>query len=603
MAEPAAQDEWRGLNLGVIGNCTFSAVIDDRGRHVWCCLPRFDGDPVFSALVNREHAQDTGFWDVELSHFARSEQRYLPNTAILETTLWDDHGGSIRITDFAPRFKQYGRTFRPHMLARQIAPLSGTPQITIRLRPAFNYAQAAPTITRGSNHIRYRSPEETFRLTTDCAVTFIEKEQPFILEDAVTMFFGADESLEESVSGTYRNFLERTQYYWTEWCRYLAVPFEWQNVVIRSAITLKLSSFEETGAIIAAATTSIPESDQSRRNWDYRFCWLRDSYFVVRALNHLGVTRTMQGYLTYIKNIIVGSEDGYLQPVFGILHEKVLTERVIDGLSGYDGAGTVRVGNDAYRQVQNDGYGSVILASAQSFFDQRLDRPGDIALFESLERFGKQALARWDKPDAGLWEYRTRAQVHTFSSVMCWAACDRLSKIAVHLDLPDRARVWADHATWIRDGIMARAWNAELQAFTNSFGGDDADASLLMLPQLGFVDGKSAEFLGTLAFIEKNLKHGNYLFRYRLEDDFGVPETSFNVCTFWYIDGLASAGRIAEARELFEHMLERCNHLGLLSEDIDPETGELWGNFPQTYSMVGLIYSAIRLSKSWEDAF
>ena len=603
MADTAIDDDWRGLKLGVIGNCTFSALIDDRGRHFWCCLPRLDGDPIFSALLNRERAQEVGFWDVRLSGFARSGQRYLPNSAIMETTLWDDHGGCIRIIDFAPRFKQFGRTFRPTMLARRIEPVSGTPQVTIRMRPTFDYADTPPTVTRGSNHIRYRSPEQTYRLTTDCPVTFIEEELPFILEDAVTMFFGADESLEQSVAATYRDFFERTQYYWSEWCRYLAIPFEWQDDVIRAAITLKLSSFEETGAIIAATTTSVPEADQSRRNWDYRLCWLRDSYFVVRALNRLGVTRTMEGYLTYIKNIIVGSQDGYLQPVFGILHEKVLTERVIDGLTGYDGAGTVRVGNDAYRQVQNDGYGSVILSSAHSFFDRRLERQGDLELFETLERFGRQALKLWDKPDAGLWEYRNRAQVHTFSSVMCWAACDRLARIAEHLNLAEKAADWSDHAAKIRSGIMEQAWNDELKAFTNSFGGADADASLLMLPELGFVEGTSPEFKGTLAFIEKTLKQGNYLFRYRGEDDFGVPETSFNVCTFWYIDAMASAGRVDEARALFEHMLERRNHLGLMSEDIDPETGELWGNFPQTYSMVGLIHSAIRLSKSWEDAF
>lgn len=603
MAETNIPEEWRGLRLGVIGNCTFSALIDDRGRYVWCCLPRFDGDPVFDALVNRDRSQECGFWDVVLSDFARSEQRYLKNSAILETTLWDNHGGSIRITDFAPRFKQFDRTFRPTMLARQIRPLSGTPHVAIRMRPSGGYGQTPPTVTRGSNHIRYRSPEHTYRLTSDCPVTFIEEELPFILEDTVTMFFGADESLEQSVAGTYRDFHERTQYYWSEWCRYLAIPFEWQDAVIRAAITLKLSSFEETGAIIAAPTTSIPEADRSHRNWDYRFCWLRDSYFVVRALNRLGVTRTMEGYLTYIKNIVVGSEDGYLQPVFGILYEKVLTESVIEGLTGYDGAKMVRVGNDAYRQVQNDGYGSVILSSAHSFYDNRLERRGDSELFESLERFGQQALSLWDKPDAGLWEYRNRAEVHTFSSVMCWAACDRLARIATHLNLTDRARIWADHAEWIKSGIMERAWNDEFKAFTDSFGGSNADASLLMLPELGFVEGTSPEFVGTLSFIEKHLKHGNYMFRYRGEDDFGFPETSFNVCTFWYIDGLASAGRVDEARDLFVHMLERRNHLGLLSEDIDPETGELWGNFPQTYSMVGLIHCAIRLSKSWEDAF
>ena len=591
------------LDLAIIGNCSFNALLDSRGRIVWCCLPRFDSDPRFCALLNDQKDSETGFCDVQLSDFARGEQRYRRNSAVVETVLRDERGGMIQITDFAPRFKQFGRVFRPGMLVRQITPLTGTPRIRIRVRPSHGYGQARAEMTRGSNHIRYVMPDLTLRLTTDGSVTYIHEEVAFVLERPITLLLGPDESFTLPVAETAREFLEKTDEYWREWARYLSLPFEWQEAVIRAAITLKLSSFEDTGAIVAAATTSIPEAPDSGRNWDYRFCWLRDSYFVVHALNALGVTKTMEDFLAYITNIVVASQDGYLQPVFGITLDKQLDENFVDTLAGYRGMGPVRLGNDAYKQVQNDGYGAVVLACAQSFFDERLQHPGDTALFQRLERLGEQAAKRWNQPDAGIWEFRTREAVHTYSSVMCWAACDRLGKIAERLNLDDRAAHWARKAAQIHGEILKRSWNAKLKSFTATFNGDSVDAVLLLLPQLGFITADDPRYAGTVAQIEKELRRGPYLFRYNGADDYGPPSTAFNICTFWYIEALAALGRTEEARELFATMLAARNSLGLLSEDIDPESGELWGNFPQTYSMVGLIHSAMRLSKPWEEAF
>ncbi len=595
------------LDLGIIGNCSFGALVDPKGRIVWACLPRFDSDPVFCSLLNGGRSEDDdpehGFFDVELLDFSHAEQNYRRNSAVLETRLFDHNGGIIEIVDFAPRLKQFGRVFRPLMLVRQIRPLSGTPRVRIRLRPSYDYGAHRPETTRGSNHIRYVMSNLTLRLTTDGPITYISEEKPLVLEEPITLLLGPDETITSAASEIGREFLEKTDDYWREWCRYLSLPFEWQEAVIRAAITLKLSSFEESGAIIAALTTSIPEAAKTERNWDYRFCWLRDSYFVVHALNRLGVTRTMEGFLSYITNIVAGAPDGYLQPVFGITQETKLDEWQVESLIGYRGMGPVRVGNGAYTQVQNDGYGSVVLASAQSFFDERLSRRGDVALFRRLERLGEQAVARWDQPDAGLWELRTRQSVHTYSSVMCWAACDRLAKIAERLGLADKEARWRKHADHIRGEILVRAWNPELNSLTGTFGGSEIDASLLCLQEFGFLPAADRRFVGTLAQVEAKLKRGQHLYRYAEKDDFGVPETAFNVCTFWYIDALAAVGRTGEARALFENMLASRNPLGLLSEDMDPETHELWGNFPQTYSMVGLINSATRLSKSWEDAF
>lgn len=591
------------LDLAVIGNCSYSALIDSTARIVWACMPRFDSDPRFCSLLNNSSEDALGVFAVDLLDFAKSSQRYRHNSAIVETVLHDGNGSSMLVTDFAPRFKMFGRTYRPATLVRHISPLSGTPRIRMRIRPTSGYGQHRPEITHGSNHIRYVMPDLTLRLTTDASVAYVLEETPFNLEIPLTFILGPDESLTMPVSDAFREFFEKTDQYWLEWTRFLSLPFEWQDAVVRAAITLKLSNFEETGAVIAAPTTSIPESPDSGRNWDYRYCWLRDSLFVVHALNALGATKTMEDYLNYIMNIAAASNNGYLQPVFGITQSQRLDESIVSSMPGYRGMGPVRVGNDAYRQVQNDGYGSVILACTQCFFDSRLTRKGDETLFRRLEVLGQRAAESWNQPDAGLWELRNRKEVHTYSSVMCWAACDRLAKISTRLELTDRAKYWSETAKIIHREIVANAWNPALNSFTSTFGGKSVDAVLLLLPTLGFLPGQDPRFAGTVARIEKDLRHGPYIARYAHDDDFGKPEVAFNACTFWYIEALALLGRSDEARELFENMLAARNSMGLLSEDIDPVTGELWGNFPQTYSMVGLIRSATRLSISWDDAF
>ncbi|ALA17207.1 MULTISPECIES: glycoside hydrolase family 15 protein [Chelatococcus] len=591
------------LDLGVVGNSAIAALIDGRGRIVWSCFPRLDGDPVFHSLLGASAQGDEGVFEIDLQGFKRSERRYWPNTAILETILESEDGSKVRIVDFVPRFKMYGRLFRPGMLMRSVEPLVGSPMIRVRIRPSHDYGRERAETTRGSNTIRYHLGEQTLRLTTDGSPGLIRDEVPFILERPLTLILGPDETLPEAPATLFGKFCENTEDYWREWVRYLAIPFEWQDVVIRAAITLKLCAYEETGGIVAALTTSVPEYGASGRTWDYRYCWLRDSFFTVRALNRLGATRTMEDYISYVSNVVARNGERELQPLFGLQFEAQLHEEIVPALPGYRGFGPVRRGNDAFRQRQNDGYGSVVLAISQCFFDERLIRKGDVALFERLEGLGEHAARLWAEPDAGLWEYRTLANVHTHSSAMCWAACDRLARIAGRLGLPDRAVSWREKADLIRDGIFARGWNAELGTFVSRFGGDDVDASLLLLADIGLVDAEDPRFVSTVDFIGQRLRHGAHLFRYAGEDDFGEPETAFTICTLWYIEALAKVGRREEARVLFEDVLGRRNGLGLLSEGIHVESGELWGNFPQTYSMVGLIHAALSLSASWEDAF
>jgi GH15 family glucan-1,4-alpha-glucosidase len=587
------------LDLGLVGNCAISALVDRKGAIVWSCFPRFDGDPVFCRLLDDD--RERGFWGIELEEMVRAEQAYLPNTAVLVTRLFDKAGDGVEIIDFCPRFLQFGRMFRPTTIVRCLRPLGESPRIRIRVRPLFDYGAQTPAITRGSNHIRYVGDAFSLRLTTNAPLTYVLDETPFLLEDEIVLMLGPDESLRGPVLATGREFRDQTVAYWRHISIRLHVPFEWQEAVIRSAITLKLCTYEETGALVAAMTTSIPEIDGSARNWDYRFCWLRDSFFVVRALNRLGFVETMEGYLVYLANIVARAEDAYLQPVYGIGLEKRLLESVVDSLQGYRGNRPVRIGNQAWEHDQHDGYGSVVLAATQAFFDTRLARPAGLHAFARLEGVGEQAYALYNVPDAGLWEFRTMARVHTHSSAMCWAACDRLARIAHHLGQESKAELWRRRAEEIRAVILAEAWNPRLGSFVASFGGEDIDASLLLLNEVGFVSGDDPRFRGTLAQVERQLRHGPHLFRYVAPDDFGRPENAFIVCTYWYIDALIAVGRIAEARELFENMLECRNHLGLLSEDIGIESHELWGNFPQTYSHVGLINCAMKLSRSWED--
>jgi GH15 family glucan-1,4-alpha-glucosidase len=590
------------LGLAVVGNCAISALIDHMARIVWYCSPRFDSTPVFQSLLcGAPDAAREGFMGVELEGLVRTEQSYDAGTAILRTRLIGDKGDVVEVTDFAPRFLHHDRMFRPAQLVRRVRPLQGHPRVRFIVRPKGEWGAAEPVITRGSHHLRYVLPEQTVRLNTSVPPTYVVDERWFLLTAPVSLLLGPDETLVGSIEDTAREFEEHTVFYWRGWTRRLALPYEWQDVVIRSAITLKLCQFEETGAIVAAMTTSIPEAADSGRNWDYRYCWLRDAFFVVRALNSLSEVGTMESYLQWLQNIVSSSDDGHVQPLYGIGLEHHLVEQEIQAISGYRGMGPVRVGNQAFEHFQHDVYGNIVLGAAQSFHDQRLFRPAMSRAFAQLERAGEQAWRLHDQPDAGMWELRTRSRVHTSSSLMCWAACDRLGKIARVLGLAPRAAHWVERAQHIRDKILQQAWSDKRQAFVESFGGSSLDASVLLMCEVGFIDARDPRFVSTLKALELALCDGPFMRRYEAADDFGRPETAFNVCSFWRIDALSRMGREQEARDIFGQLLACRNPVGLLSEDTLPATGEAWGNFPQTYSMVGLINGAVRLSEPWES--
>jgi len=590
----------QGLDLAVIGNGRTAALVDSSARLVWWCVPRFDGDPVFCRLL--AHDEEKGFSDVVLDGLADAQSEYVRNTAIVTTVLTAQDGSAVRITDFAPRFRNAGRMLRAPQLVRIIEPVAGLPRITIRFRPTCNYGAPMPNRSLGSNHLRYWGGDTAVRLTTDASPSNIEREAPFVLTHPIHLVFGPDEPFADDLESTCREFAERTRDYWLEWVRRLSIGYDWQDAVIRAAITLKLCNFEETGAIVAALTTSIPEAPGSGRNWDYRYCWLRDAYFVVKALNRIGATRTMENFINYTLGI-AADDAADLRPVYGIVPSDSLTERIAPDLKGYQGHGPVRVGNAAVEQVQHDAYGSVILAAMPMFFDKRLPRPAGEPQFHLLEALAGKAANLALEPDAGIWEYRGRKRVHTHSAAMCWAGCSRVGAIAMRLGFDDRAAHWNKIADMIQGALLDRAWNPGRGAFTAAPDVDDLDASVLLLPELGLIDARDPRFVSTVTAIDKELLRDKHVMRYADKDDFGLPETAFLICRFWLIDAWASLGRVAEARDMFQDALRHRNRYGLLSEDIHPQTGALWGNFPQTYSMAGLITSAMRLSRSWEDRY
>ena len=588
------------LDLAVTGNCAIASLVDRTGRHVWSCFPRLDGDPAFCALLDGA-TPDHGFMDVVLRDQTTARQSYLLNTAIIETVLTDSHGGAVRILDFAPRFRMYGRNFRPRTLVRRIEPVSGRPRIAIRVRPSFGYGTRQPKPKLGSNHMRWTDDDEALRLTTDAPIAYIAGETEFALDRPVSLFFGTDEPLSDNPETLSASFLDQTRSYWHDWVRSLNVPFDWQDAVIRAAITLKLCSYEDTGAIVAALTTSVPEAAGTQRNWDYRFCWLRDAFFTVNALNRLNATRTMEGFVRFVVDAVERDIEGPVAPLFAIAPGADLTERHADSLAGYRGMGPVRVGNEAATQLQNDGYGSIVMSATQLFVDRRLVPGGGEGLYDLLTTVARRAERDAFTPDAGLWEYRGRARAHTYTAGMSWAAMHRVGLVARHLGKTASGDDWMARAEVLRREVVRRAVVPGEGWISGALDMPVADASSLVLPEIGLLPASHEAFLKTIEVIERRLMRNGFLLRYDEADDFGAPDNAFLLCTFWYIDALAAVGRREEARDLFENILARRNHVGLLSEDVDPRTGELWGNFPQTYSQVGLILCAMRLSRSWEE--
>ena len=582
-------------DLGVIGNCQFSALVENTGSIVWCCMPRFDSEPVFSTLLD---SKSGGKFTIGPSEGGAGTQFYTANTNILET-IFQTATGSFRVIDFAPRFLQFGRAFRPTTIIRIVEPIEGTARIAVTCDPKLGWSNGEPSVTNGSHHVRYDGFESRLRLTTDIPISYLGG-RAFTLTERRHFVLTWGAPVEEPLAPLCERFWIETSRYWQTWVKQCDIPPLFQQEVIRSALALKLHCFEDTGAIIAAMTTSIPESPGSGRTWDYRYCWLRDSYYVLNAFGLLGQFEEREKFVQFLLNVTGGANGLNLAPLYRVDGRDDLNEVILPEWPGYNGEGPVRVGNGAAVHLQHDIYGELVLALTPFFLDERMSADRSPAALQLVEGLARKAISLAGVPDAGIWEYRTEWKPQTFSSLMCWAAADRMALIDDR-HAPARAAEFRAAADRIKTEIIDHAWNAKLNSFVGSYGGEELDASLLQMARLRFLPDSDPRLIGTIDAIARHLDHDGWLLRYTLNDGFGKPSVAFVVCTFWLIEALARAGRREEAQVWFDRIHKAMSPLGLLSEDYDPQDRRMWGNFPQTYSHVGLIHAAFAASPAWSE--
>lgn len=584
-------------SLGLVGNCQFSALIASSGEVVWCCLPRFDSEPIFAALLDESAG---GSLHIGPAEGGMGTQRYIENTNVLETR-FDTPSGSFRILDFAPRFVLYERFFRPTKLCRVIEPIDGTPRIRVRCSPRLGWSRGVPSETHGSHHVRYHGYASQLRLTTDVPLSCLN-EQAFALTARKHIVLSWGDPVEEPLAPLCERFLSSTVQYWQTWVKHCSIPPLWQKEVIRSALALKLHCFEDTGAIVAALTTSIPEAPGSGRTWDYRYCWLRDAYYAISAFHLLGHFEEREQFIQYLLNVAGSVPNLDLAPLYGIDGSDRSQEHILSAWPGFEGHGPVRVGNAAAAHRQHDVFGEMVLALAPIFLDERYAAERSEASLSLLLRLARKAADVVGTPDAGIWEYRSEWRPQTFSSLMCWAACDRVARVS-QKHAPAQEASLRRAAEQIRTQILQRGFHSGLQSLVATYDGTDLDASLLQAVNLRLLPAQDPRLRGTVRAIQTALSvpPSGWLRRYAADDGFGVPTSAFLICTFWLIEALALCGQVDEARQAMNQALTALSPLGLLSEDIDPQSGRLWGNFPQAYSHVGLIHAAFAASPRWAD--
>jgi GH15 family glucan-1,4-alpha-glucosidase len=584
------------MRHGIIGNCAYSALLQD-GSIEWMCWPRLDSSFVFGPMLD---AKRGGAYVVEMVDAESVEQAYIENTNVLRT-VFRGPSGAFELIDFAPRFRLHDRSFKPTMLVRILRPLEGEPLVRIRCQPAADYGRGEVRSWSGSNHIQFVGLDAPMRLTTNAPLTYVSEGRPFVLSATRHLVLTWGEPLESGLEQTAESFLERTVEYWRRWVKHTRVPRDYQEEVIRSALVLKLHQFEDTGAIIASTTTSLPEYPGSGRNWDYRFCWLRDTYFSLQAFERLGHFDEMEGFLHYLRTVVDQHGGERLQPLYAINGEADVHEEILEHLAGFCGEKPVRIGNQAHEHVQNDVYGEVILSISRLLLDTRfVGVEGRDGVVQLLVRMLDQIEARLDEPDAGLWELRNSTHVHAFTLLTHWAGAHRVAEVAEVIGntaLQERA---ARTAKGARELLEGRCWDQERGVLTQAMDAGNLDASMLLALHFGFFEGSDPRAASHVQAIQEQLQVDRLVKRYDVEDDFGTQEATFTVCSFWLVEALAIVGRTEEAKELFGFLLSHHNGLGLFSEDIMPGTGQLTGNFPQTYSHVGLINAAFRLSRSWD---
>jgi GH15 family glucan-1,4-alpha-glucosidase len=591
---------------GLIGNCQTSALVSASGSIDWLCFPLPDSDPVFARILDPEG----GHLSTELLSQGlgqgqiNSKQYYLENTNILITELTDHQGNSIRITDFCPRFEQYGRMYRPMSLFRIIEPTSGSPMIKATCMPVNGWAKEPVKAVRGNSHLEFEIRGERMRLSTNLPLIHLCEEIPFRITEKI--YFGLTWSsvIENDLQQVSEGFLIQTKRYWQTWVKHCSIPTMFQTETIRSALALKLHCYEDTGAILAAVTTSLPEEVGTDRNWDYRYCWLRDSHFVLSAFHKLGHFEEMEGFLKYFLSIAQEhlTETSNLSPVYSLRRELPLPERIRPNWGGYLGSGPVRTNNQAAEHIQNDVYGEMLLTLAPIFFDQRFAhlRTKEIeALFSKLAPLCSRFISQ---PDAGIWEIRNGWREHTFTNLMCWAGLDRVKQVQKANILK---KLPFDIDSEIVRAVAAVEGASQGNSLRNGPGDESYDAALALATALRFPNREICK--GTIDSIQGHLALGSqsplssFFYRYVRNDDFGRPNSAFVICSYWMAQAYAEFGLREKAQLIFQQTLDAANHVGLFSEHYDPIHRKQLGNFPQAYSHVGLVNAAFSVSPSWSE--
>jgi len=583
------------LNYGIIGNCKSSALISEDSSIEWCCLPQFDSPSVFGKILDQKKG---GSFKIICDNSYSVTQKYLDNTCILMTK-FDNGSDAFELLDYMPRFqKENGVYYAPPEICRILKLVKGNPKLKVLYDPRLVYSigrtnnyEKNDFIVSVVNEERY----DTLYLYTDLNKKNILECSEISLDRDYFLTISYNEKINPPSLDHINLELERTKVYWLNWCFKTPTYKNYNSQILRSAMTLKLLTFEKTGAVLAAATTSLPETIGEVRNWDYRFCWIRDASMVIKVITKLGHVKIVKKFIDFILDIIPDKNEK-LQIMYGINGEKMLTEETLDHLSGYKNSRPVRVGNAAFIQKQNDIYG--ILVDAIHYQIEKYINEND--KHEELWSIVKNIVwvvdNNWKMPDKGIWEFRQEDQHFTFSKLLCWVAVDRAIKISELIQGGKSAKKWKSLRSEIYNDIIENAWSDEKQAFTQSYGAEHLDASVLLMEPYGFIDAKDTRYVKTVKAIERELSHEGLLFRYKNVDDFGTPSSSFTVCTFWFINSLYKIGEKEKSKLMFDKLLSYSNHLGLFSEDIDFKSKRLLGNFPQAYSHLALIDTAMNFN-------
>lgn len=576
------------LNYGVIGNCRSAALVSEKGSIDWCCLPDFDSPSVFARILDDEKG---GSFSIEVNDSYTITQKYLARTNVLCTTFTSQEG-SFELIDFMPRYKTTEIDyFTPAEIYRYIRLLSGAPIFKVKYCPLLNYARDEVCHSVQDNYIRTSSkvsPTDCIYLYTSLSLDDIIEGKEIVLTKTQFLLLSYNQKLIDiDIDRVYLEY-QRTKVYWLNWANRTKKYKSYTEEIIRSILVLKLMTFQSSGAILAALTTSIPETIGEVRNWDYRFCWLRDASMSVDTLLKMGHYKSAQGFLGYIKGILQSKHDSF-QIMYSIRGKRKLFEADLPNLSGYDHSKPVRIGNAAYSQQQNDVFGYLLNVVCQyyEFFPGTLDEVEEI--WETVRNIARTVSRQWRKPDKGIWEIRNDEKHFVSSKVMSWVAMDRAAKIAEMLNKGYYADMWGGIANDIKEDVLQNGWNEEKQTFTQTYSNSDLDASLLLMAEYGFIDADDIKFKKTVVAVKNALFYNGLMFRYINDDDFGKPTSSFTICTFWLIQALYKIGNTEEAIIIFDNLLACGNHLGLFSEDIDFASKRLLGNFPQAYSHLALI--------------